>query len=172
LGQSTALPVPFAFAGHHDEGVASGAFTHGKRDGPRKVDRSTRSVVPFEVLPGVSDELPIARVIDRLDPDDSGFERVLVLVHEPKKFELRRRRPDDENLFVSFERPPDFMKESFHLLGVLLALSGVFRVFVMNMTQGHQDGRFIDFVWLNVKNSSFFVVDPHGDIVWHRGSLS
>lgn len=133
-------------------------------EGPRDTDRSTRSVAPIEVLPRVRNELPVARVIDRFDPDDSGFERLLVLVHEPKKFELRRRRPDNENLFVAFERPPDVMKETLHFFGVFLALPVLFRVLVMNVVLGRQDGCLIDFARLNLKNARFLVVDPHGDV--------
>ena len=121
----------------------------------------THSLDALEVRSRISHELPVARMVDSLDADDFRPMFVIVLLDVVEKLELRRRRPDQQDLVAVFERAGDVAKESLGVVGVLLATIGPLWVPMMQMLRGRND-RFVDPVGVNFEDVSFLVIDPDG----------
>ena len=59
-------------------------------------------------------------MIDGLDPDDPGLERVIVLLRVADELELRRRGPHDEHALCALELPRHGLEEVVCVVGVIV----------------------------------------------------
>jgi hypothetical protein len=106
-------------------------------------------------------------MIHGFNTHDLCSEPLVVVLHVPEKFELRRGWPNDEDGIDTIERARDLVEEPRGVIGMLLGLSPPLRMPVDKVLR-RQDRRFVDCLWLrvadrlrlNVEDASFLMIDP------------
>lgn len=83
-----------------------------------------------------------------------------------EEFELRRRRPDDENGIDAVECSRHLTKESVRIVRVFSRLATSFRVPV-EMVLRRKNCRFDRGRRMDVKHASFLVIHPDDGVRWH-----
>ena len=87
-------------------------------------------------------------------------------VHVPEEFELRRRRPDDEDRIDAGECPRDLAEESMRIVRVCSCLPTSFRMPV-KMVLRRKNRRFVRRFRMDVKDPRFLVIDPDDGVCRH-----
>ena len=113
-------------------------------------------------------------MIKGFNTGDLCLEPLVVALHVPEKFELRRRRSNDENGIGALERSGDLVEE---LRGVIRVLFGVSPPLGMSVDEvlRRQDRRFVDRLRLrvagrlrlHVEDAGFLVIDPDDHVRRH-----
>ena len=132
-------------------------------------------IAAFEVPPRVGDDFSVGRMIQGFSTSNLSLELTVVFLHVPEKFELRRRRSNDENGIGTVEGPRDLVEEPRGVIGVLSGLSAPFGMSVDEVLRG-QDRRFVDWLRLHVadrlrldvEDASFLVIDPDDHMRGHN----
>jgi hypothetical protein len=114
-----------------------------------------------KVVTDEGDELPVGRVVDRLDPNNLRFESMIVLVHVLDELELGFPRADYENLACALERLGDLVVEVLVICRVI-PLGGLGWV-AADMLPRMNHLRF-DCLGINMENPGFVVIDPDSGV--------
>jgi hypothetical protein len=114
-----------------------------------------------EVPTHEGDELPVGRVIDRLDADDLRLEGMIPLVHVLDEFELRFPRSNHENLACARERLCDIVIKVL-LVGGMISLGGLHRMPAEVLSGVNHLS--IDCLVVNVENLGLVLIDPNSRV--------
>jgi hypothetical protein len=114
-----------------------------------------------KILPHVSQELAIRGMVGGLDADDYRIERGDVLLHVPKKVQLRHRRPDQQNLIGSRKRTRDFMKKSVIVVGMITRPCVHILGMAMDVVVWRLNCCLAESLPIQVKDTSLIMIDPH-----------
>lgn len=125
-------------------------------------------MVGVEVLLCVGNDLSVGRVIHRFDTKNALLDCVVILVNVSDEIELGCGRTHDQDGFGTIHRSSYLVKVS---LGIIRVLLCTFRpmgmLTVVNIVSRSGHSHFIDLIPIEVKNASFFVIDPDGYLLNH-----
>jgi len=129
---------------------------------------STRIRFGIEVVSSVGDELTVARVIDRLDADDLGFEPVVMFGQKPQKLQLGGRWSNEQDLISVAQHGSDVPKKLSAIAGVLMLGGGTFRV-AMQMVLRRRDRLGLKFFCVDAEDARLLMVEPHDGLMSLHG---
>jgi hypothetical protein len=98
-------------------------------------------------------------VIDSLDSNNLRFERMIVLVHVLQKLKLRRRGPNDENLFGVSESASDISEETVCIVWVVVLGRRAPRV-TLEAPFGRVNRQLVRFPDFHAEDARLMVVHP------------
>ena len=120
----------------------------------------------------MSHQLPVGGVVDRLDADDFGLQRVVLLGQEPEKLQLGRRRSDEQNLPSVSKHGGNVPEELGTVVGVLVLRRRAFGM-PMEMVLGRGDRFRLELFCVEAKNARLLMVEPYDGLMSdHEGPQS
>jgi hypothetical protein len=151
-----------------------------RQEGPRRYlgigllqianQKLARAIGNPKVVLRVSHNLSIRRVIDRLDPGDLWLQRVLVLLHVPKKLKLGGRGAYDEDRLVPIERASHVGEEAVRIIRMAMPVGWTLQV-AAHALVWRSNGRFVEFATLDAKDPRLMVIEPDcGGMGTHSGA--
>jgi hypothetical protein len=124
-----------------------------------------------EVASQMRHELSVGRMVGRFDADDLRGERLIVLLDEAEKAELRLGGTDEKNLAVSRERARDLAEVPVLIVGMApdtqVDLIGV----TVNVRAGRIDERVRELVGVDLEDPCLFLIDPYDCVLHGERSL-
>jgi hypothetical protein len=120
------------------------------------------SILVFEIVTNVRDELWVGRVIQCLDAGNDGLERVVVTLQVANEVELGRRRANNQKRAGAFERGCDFV-----IIAAQIRVCALVRGLARHVVVGSGDFTHLEAVRLDLENLGFSVVNPNSNVMGH-----